>query len=86
MALGRAIVATGIESNAESLGQGEAGLLVPPGDSEAMAVAIRRLHDDRDLRVRLGAAARARAELLYTEERMIHSTFDLYRHILSRES
>ena len=34
------------------------GLVVPAGDDRALAAAIRRLHDDRALRARLGAAAR----------------------------
>jgi glycosyltransferase involved in cell wall biosynthesis len=34
------------------------GLVVPAGDAEALAGAIRRLHDDPALRARLGAAAR----------------------------
>jgi glycosyltransferase involved in cell wall biosynthesis len=43
------------------------GLVVPPGDPGALAAAIRRLHDDRDLRVRLGAAG-ARDVAAYTYE------------------
>ena len=35
------------------------GLVVPAGDAEALAAALRRLHDDPALRTRLGAAARA---------------------------
>lgn len=34
------------------------GLVVPAGDSAALAVALRRIHDDHDLRARLGAHAR----------------------------
>jgi glycosyltransferase involved in cell wall biosynthesis len=35
------------------------GLVVPAGDADALAAALRRLHDDPELRDRLGAAARA---------------------------
>jgi glycosyltransferase involved in cell wall biosynthesis len=37
---------------------GRNGLVVPAGDAPALAGAIRRLHDDAELRERLGAAAR----------------------------
>ena len=79
MALGRAIVATDLDSNVASLGGGEAGLIVPTGDVRAMADAIRRLYLDADLRARMGAAARARSARFYTEERMVRDTLDVYR-------
>jgi glycosyltransferase involved in cell wall biosynthesis len=37
----------------------ETGLVVPAGDADALAGALRRLHDDPELRARLGAAGRA---------------------------
>jgi glycosyltransferase involved in cell wall biosynthesis len=37
---------------------GRTGLVVPAGDADALAAAIRRLHDDPALRARLGAAGR----------------------------
>ena len=43
------------------------GLVVPAGDDDALARALRRLHDDRALRERLGAAARA-AVASYTHD------------------
>jgi glycosyltransferase involved in cell wall biosynthesis len=43
------------------------GLVVPAGDAEALAGALRRLHDDPALRARLGAAARA-AVASYTHD------------------
>ena len=36
----------------------ETGLVVPPGDDAALTRAISRLHDDPELRTRLGAAGR----------------------------
>jgi len=37
----------------------QTGLVVPPGDADALAAALRRLHDDPALGTRLGAAGRA---------------------------
>lgn len=60
MAAGRAIVASALPGITAILRDGEEALLVPPGDADALAAALRRLHDDAALRARLGAAARAR--------------------------
>ncbi len=43
------------------------GLIVPAGDERALAGALRRLHDDPELRARLGAQARA-AVTAYTHD------------------
>ena len=64
MFCGRAVVATDVGGVAEQLGR--AGLLVRPRDPGALADAILRLLADRGLRVRLGRAARARAETQFT--------------------
>lgn len=47
---------------------GDTGLLVPPGDVEALCAALRRLQESPDLLARLGAAARERAIDLFTPE------------------
>jgi glycosyltransferase involved in cell wall biosynthesis len=59
MAAGLPVVAGDGSSVPEVVG--EAGLLVPPGDGEALAAALGRLLGDPAERRRLGAAARARA-------------------------
>ncbi len=57
MAAGRPIVASDLPSVREVLEDGLNALLVPPGDSHALAAAIRRLAGDEELRKRLAAAA-----------------------------
>ncbi|WP_118138407.1 glycosyltransferase family 4 protein [Oceanicella sp. SM1341] len=59
MAAGRAIVATPVGAVEDILLPGETGLLVPPGDTDALAAALARLVAEPDLRARLGQAARA---------------------------
>jgi glycosyltransferase involved in cell wall biosynthesis len=66
MAAGRAIVASRLGQIARVIADGESGLLIPPGDADALARAIARLVDDGALRCRLGRAARAEAVARYT--------------------
>ncbi len=60
MAHGRAVVASDVGGLRDLVADGETGLLVPPRDVAALRAALERLLDDRELRRRLGAAARER--------------------------
>lgn len=62
MAAGLPVVATDIPGYREVLTDGVEGLLVPPGDPDALAGALRRVLTDPDLASRLAAAGRGRAE------------------------
>jgi glycosyltransferase involved in cell wall biosynthesis len=57
MAAGRPLVCSDLPSSREFLRDGENALLVPPGDAEALAQAIRRLLGDRALAERLARRA-----------------------------
>ncbi len=59
---GRAVVATRVTGVTDLVRDGENGLLVPPGDPLALRDALARLHHERGLAERLGAAARRDAE------------------------
>ena len=61
MACGRAIVASDLAAIPTALRHGETGVLVPPGNSRALADAIGRVGADPELRASLGAAARQSA-------------------------
>ena len=50
---------------------GVTGLTVPVGDANALAEAMQRLADDRGLRESYGAAARERAERVFSEKVML---------------
>jgi glycosyltransferase involved in cell wall biosynthesis len=60
-AAGKSIVASDIGGLADVVADGETGLLVAPGDREAMRAALERLLGDPGLRERMGAAARDHA-------------------------
>jgi glycosyltransferase involved in cell wall biosynthesis len=78
MAHGRAVVATPVGGTPSLVEDGVTGLLVPPGDAEALREAIERLLADPDLRRRLGEAARARVTELCSWERVAEATLDAY--------
>lgn len=65
MSAGLAVVTTDYAGIPCTVRHGREGLLLPPGDAEALAGALGRLVDDRELRRRLGAAARRRYEEAY---------------------
>ena len=62
MSAGRPLVTADTAGIREVITDGVDGLLVPPGDPQALAEALRRLAADPSLRSRLGTAAHARFE------------------------
>jgi glycosyltransferase involved in cell wall biosynthesis len=80
MALGKPIVATRVGGVAELLGDGEAGLLVPPRDPAALAEAITALLKDSQRARTLGEAGRRRAPR-YSAEAMLTALVKLYREV-----
>ncbi len=57
MAAGLAVVVTSVGSIPDVIVDGENGILVPPGDAEALAQALARVASSKDLRARLGREA-----------------------------
>ncbi len=60
---------------------GKTGVLVPPGNIEALAAAIARLVLDPERRQRFGAAGHARWQAHFTLDRSAQAVLDLYREI-----
>lgn len=79
MAAGLPVVASAVGGVSELVIDGETGLLVAPGDPQALAAALSRLAEDPQLRRRLGTAGRARAERHYSLELVRRRHADLYR-------
>jgi glycosyltransferase involved in cell wall biosynthesis len=87
MACGVPIVATTGGALPEVVGRdGETGLLVPPGDVSALALALGRALDDPGLRARIGAAGRARVLERFTWRKTAEGTVDHYRALLDEQS
>ncbi len=59
MASGLAVIATPVGAVEDLIVDGHTGLIVPPGDVDALTAALTRLVEDSQLRARLGAAAMA---------------------------
>lgn len=77
-AAGLPVVSSGIGAMAELVEDGQTGLLVPPGDAQALAAAVARLDGDAVLRARMGRAARARYETMLSAEAAYTATSAIY--------
>lgn len=66
-AAGKAAIVSAIGGLKDVVVDGETGILVPPGDREALGEALRRLCEEPETRARMGEAARARARLFGPE-------------------
>lgn len=77
MAYALPVVTTGVGAVAEAVEDGRSGLLVPPGDREALRAALQHLVDRADVRAALGDAARARAVERYDGDRNADRVLDL---------
>lgn len=73
MRAGKAIVATDVGGNSESIRNGYEGYLVPAGNKYALADALAKQISDKDLRLQFGCMARKRFIDLFTEEAMMNN-------------
>jgi glycosyltransferase involved in cell wall biosynthesis len=78
MACGRPVVTTDVGGIADMVTDGESGLVVEPGNQDALSVAIRRLLDDSNLRGQLAAGAHERARS-FTVSAVVDRLEEIYR-------
>jgi glycosyltransferase involved in cell wall biosynthesis len=83
MATGLPVIASDVGGVPELVIDGETGLLVPPGDPDALAAAIRRLLEDPPLAHRLGEAGRVRVAEHFDLAAVRQAHLDLYNHLLA---
>jgi len=80
MAHGVPVIATTVGGIADILG-GESGILVPPGDSVALANAMLLLARDPTRRVAMGAAAKLRYEELFSQRAVLPLMLQTYSRV-----
>ncbi len=81
MAAGRPVVATDVGGTRDVLRPGVDGILVPPGDSGAIACAIRTILEKPELFRIYGDAGRARAQASFSAEAISGKLFSLYKQV-----
>lgn len=85
MASGKAVVASAIGQISQVIRDRENGLLVPPGDSSALASALDTLLSDKSLCDALGKQARRDAELKYSWDNYVARLERLMRLVITRQ-
>lgn len=82
MSRGKAVIGTTPGGHTDMIVDRQTGLLVPQGDVDALAAAIRELLENPELRERLGEAARERAQL-FTDEVVVPRFEQLYQQLVN---
>jgi len=82
MAYGVPVVATAVGGTPELVRDGETGLLVPPGDSDALVRAIRAVILDREAAMERARRARELVEREFDMRQLSHSINEAYRRIV----
>lgn len=80
-ASGTPVVATRVGGVLDIIDDGENGVLVPPGDAQAMADALFEVLTDRERARRLALRLRQKVEAQFTLERMVEETLAVYREV-----
>ena len=82
MYMGKPVVASRIAGIPEQVIDQETGILVPPGNPEAIAEALIQLMDSPDLRQKMGQAGATRIRELCSTERIVDRVIALYRSLV----
>jgi glycosyltransferase involved in cell wall biosynthesis len=78
-----ATVATSVGQVSEVLGGGRAGVLVPPGQAEELAMALLKLLKSAEMREKLGGELNHRVREHYSEAAAIHQILQVYESVVS---
>jgi glycosyltransferase involved in cell wall biosynthesis len=82
LAAGKAVIASEVGAIPDAIRHGATGLLVPPGDADALASALCLLIEDEEVRQRLGQSGREFVREAYDFDRTVGRYDDLYQRVL----
>lgn len=85
LASGRPVVASAVGGLPEIIHPGKTGLLVPPGDPEALAEALVVLLKNREMAASLGSQGKEIVVQYFTCSNMIERTREIYRMVLRKD-
>jgi glycosyltransferase involved in cell wall biosynthesis len=81
MACGKPIIASNVGGVPDMIGE-ESGIVVPPGDTSALAKAMLRLAQDSELRRAMGQAAQERYQKLFSPKVVVPLMLETYRRVI----
>lgn len=84
MAAGLPCIVTNVGGNPEQVTDGREGCVIPPRDVDALTEALGKLLDDRERRLVMGAAARARIEAEFNFTRTVADYAAFYERLVGR--
>jgi glycosyltransferase involved in cell wall biosynthesis len=79
--IGKMHIGTTVGGIPEFIKDGETGILVPPGNPEALAVAIRSMIDNPQESIRLGKNAKQEYASRFTLDTMVDAIENVYRSV-----
>ena len=84
MAMSRPIVATSVDGVPEIVVDGKTGFLASPREPRVLAEGLVKLVRDPELRERMGAAGRRRAQAIFSVDNMVANYAELFREAARR--
>lgn len=85
MATGKPSIVTNVGGNISAVEDGRNGLVIPPHDAAALADAIKKLHDNPQLRLEMGRESLTRSKY-FDVQRWVDESVDLYSRLLDGNS
>lgn len=83
MACGKPVICTDLATGTTFINKHNVtGLVVPPQDAKSLAQAINKIITDEDLMMTFGVNGRKRAFLEFTSNKMVQSTYELYKELV----